>query len=63
MGTESVPEILENFYTVTRLPSREDFIGTLLLVNNNNNNNNNDSNNNNILGTSHIMRKYCSMEL
>jgi hypothetical protein len=61
MGTESVPEILENFYTVTRLPSREDFIETLLLVNNNNNNDNN--NNNNILGTSHIMRKYCSMEL
>ena len=57
MGTESVPEILENFYTLTRLPSREDFIEILSLVNNNNNNNNN------ILGKSHIIREYYSMKL
>ena len=57
-GTESVPEIMENFYTLTRLSAREDFIEYFLLMNNNNNNYNN-----NILGTSHVTRKYCSLKL
>jgi len=55
IGNESVPETLENFYTSMLLPTQEDFVRTLLFLNNNYNNN--------IIGTSQIIRKYCSLKV